>query len=325
MQRRLVLTSFLAAPALHAQEAALRIIVPFPPGGSYDVVARLIQAPLGARLRRSIVIENRGGAGGNLGAEAVARAAPDGNTVLLWGDGVLSNAALHRSLPWDPLRDFAPVAMVAVSPVVFAARPGSPSLPELIATGRRERRGYSFGTAGNGSPGHIAGALLGRMTGVEFQHIPYRGGAPALTDLMGGQLDLASNPLPAIIPFIQGGRLVALAVAGEHRMPQIPDVPTVGEFLPGFAVNCWFGVLAPAATPVDVITRLSAAIVKGIAGADAQERLAALGGEVVGGTPAPAIPVAIRVNCVSKRVVAAWVEWRHSPPARTVAWLSASE
>jgi tripartite-type tricarboxylate transporter receptor subunit TctC len=260
MQRRLILTSFLAAPALHAQEAALRIIVPFPPGGSYDVVARLIQAPLAARLRRNIVIENRGGAGGNLGAEAVARAAPDGNTVLLWGDGVLSNAALHRSLPWDPLRDFAPVAMVAVSPVVFAARPGSPSLAELIANGRRDRKGYSFGTAGNGSPGHIAGALLGRMTGVEFQHIPYRGGAPALTDLMAGQLDLASNPLPAIIPFIQGGRLVALAVAGESRMPQIPDVPTVGELLPGFAVNSWYGVLAPARTPAPAVATLAEAL-----------------------------------------------------------------
>jgi 3-oxoadipate enol-lactonase len=252
MQRRLLLSSIpaiLSAHPLLAQEvgAPLRIVVPFPPGGSYDVVARLIQAPLAARLRRGIVIENRGGAGGNLGAEAVARATPDGNTVLLWGDGVLSNAALYRSLPWDPLRDFAPVAMVADSPVVIAARAGSPSLAELIATGKRDRRGYTFGTAGNGSPGHIAGALLGRMTGVEFQHIPYRGGAPALTDLMGGQIDIASNPLPAIIPFIQGGQLVALAAAGERRMPQIPDTPTVGELLPGFAVNSWYGVLAPVA------------------------------------------------------------------------------
>jgi len=266
MQRRLLLTSLasgLAAKPLLAQEAAgpLRIVVPFPPGGSYDVVARLIQAPLAARLRRSIVIENRGGAGGNLGAEAVARAAPDGNTVLLWGDGVLSNAALYRTLPWDPLRDFAPVAMVADSPVVIAARTGSPSLAELIATGKREGRGYTFGTAGNGSPGHIAGALLGRLTGVEFQHIPYRGGAPALTDLMGGQIDLASNPLPAIMPFIQGGRLVALAVAGERRMPQIPETPTVGELLPGFAVNSWYGVLAPARTPPALVVALSEALV----------------------------------------------------------------
>lgn len=263
MQRRLLLAGLatsLAGPA-RAQEAPLRIIVPFPPGGSYDVVARMIQAPLAARLRRSIVIENRGGAGGNLGAEAVARAAPDGNTVLLWGDGVLSNAALYRTLPWDPLRDFLPVAMVADSPVVIAARRGSPSLADLIATGKRDRKSYTFGTAGNGSPGHIAGALLGRMTGVEFQHIPYRGGAPALTDLIGGQIDLASNPLPAVVPFIQGGQLVALAVAGERRMPQIPDTPTVGELLPGFAVNSWYGVLAPARTPPALVTALSEALI----------------------------------------------------------------
>jgi tripartite-type tricarboxylate transporter receptor subunit TctC len=266
MRRRLLLTTLagsLASGPLLAQETTgpLHLVVPFPPGGSYDVVARLIQAPLAARLRRGIVIENRGGAGGNLGAEAVARAAPDGNTVLLWGDGVLSNAALYRSLPWDPLRDFEPVAMVADSPVVLAARSGSPSLADLIAAGKRERRGYTFGTAGNGSPGHIAGALLGRMTGVEFQHIPYRGGAPALTDLIGGQIDLASNPLPAIIPFIQGGQLVALAVAGERRMPQIPETPTVGELLPGFAVNSWYGVLAPARTPPALVAALSEALI----------------------------------------------------------------
>lgn len=268
LRRNLLSTLALAPASAFAQptsETPLRVIVPFPPGGSYDVVARLLQAGLSARLRRGVVIENRGGAGGNLGAETVARAAPDGNTVLLWGDGVLSNAALHRRLPWDPLRDFAPVAMVAVSPVVLAARPGSPSLAELIATGRRERRGYSFGTAGNGSPGHIAGALLGRMTGVEFQHIPYRGGAPALTDLMGGQIDLASNPLPAILPFLQAGRLIALAVAGEQRMPQIPETPTVGEILPGFAVNSWYGVLAPARTPPAAITTLADALLATVA------------------------------------------------------------
>ncbi|UPY34922.1 tripartite tricarboxylate transporter substrate-binding protein [Sediminicoccus sp. KRV36] len=268
MLRRPLLAALASAPvAALAQtgEAPLRVIVPFPPGGSYDVVARMLQAGLAARLRRGVVIENRGGAGGNLGAEAVARAAPDGNTVLLWGDGVLSNAALHQRLSWDPLRDFAPVAMVAVSPVILAARPGSPSLAQLIEAGQREKRGYSFGTAGNGSPGHIAGALLGRLTGVEFQHIPYRGGAPALTDLMGGQIDLASNPLPAVLPFIQGGRLVALAVAGESRMPQIPDVPTVGELLAGFAVNSWYGVLAPARTPAASVTALAEALLATVA------------------------------------------------------------
>lgn len=268
MLRRPLLASLAVAPlSAFAQtgEAPLRVIVPFPPGGSYDVVARMLQAGLAARLRRGVVIENRGGAGGNLGAEAVARAAPDGNTVLLWGDGVLSNAALHQRLSWDPLRDFAPVAMVAVSPVILAARPGSPSLAQLIEVGRRENRGYSFGTAGNGSPGHIAGALLSRLTGVEFQHIPYRGGAPALTDLMGGQIDLASNPLPAVLPFIQGGRLVALAVAGESRMPQIPDVPTVGELQPGFAVNSWYGVLAPARTPAAAVNGLAEALLATVA------------------------------------------------------------
>lgn len=268
MLRRPLLASLALMPAAaraQTAEAPLRVIVPFPPGGSYDVVARMLQAGLSARLRRGVVIENRGGAGGNLGAEAVARAAPDGNTVLLWGDGVLSNAALHQRLSWDPLRDFAPVAMVAVSPVILAARPGSPPLAALIEAGQRERRGYSFGTAGNGSPGHIAGALLGRRTGVEFQHIPYRGGAPALTDLMGGQIDLASNPLPAVLPFIQAGRLVALAVAGESRMPQIPDVPTVGELLPGFAVNSWYGVLAPARTPPAAVTGLAEALLATVA------------------------------------------------------------
>lgn len=268
MDRRCLLGGLmagLAQPSAWAQAAPeaggapLRLVVPFPPGGSYDVVARLLQPGLASRLRRGVVIENRGGAGGNLGAEAVARAAPDGSTLLLWGDGVLSNAALHRSLPWDPLRDFAPVAMVAVSPVVLSARPGSPPLAGLIAAGLRERRGYSFGTAGNGSPGHIAGALLARLSGVEFQHIPYRGGAPALLDLLAGQIDLASNPLPATLPFLQAGRLAALAVAGDRRALQLPETPAVSELLPGFAVNSWYGVLAPARTPPATVAALAEA------------------------------------------------------------------
>ena len=252
----------LAAPALAqpaGETAPLRIIVPFPPGGSYDVVARILTPALSARLGRGVVVENRSGAAGNIGAEAVARAAPDGATVLLWGDGLLSNAALYRRLPWDPLRDFAPVGMVSASPIVLSARPGGPALDGLIEAGKGGRR-YTYGTAGNGSPGHIAGALLGSRTGVDFQHIPYRGGAPALTDLMAGQIDIASNPLPATLPFLQSGRLVALAVAGDRRASLLPDVPTVGESLPGFEVNSWYGVLAPARTPPAVAEALFLAL-----------------------------------------------------------------
>ena len=265
LSRRAVVASLpaaLAAPALAQTggDAPLRIIVPFPPGGSYDVVACLLQPALAERLRRPVVIENRGGAGGNVGAEAVARAAPDGATVLLWGDGILSNAALHGRLPWDPLRDFAPVGMVAVSPVVLAARPGTPPLTDLLREARRTRRPVTFGTAGNGSPGHVAGALLGRLTETEVQHVPYRGGAPALTDLLAGQLDLASNPPPGVLPFIRAGRLVALAVAGSERVSLVADVPTVGETVPGFAVNSWYGVLAPARTPAPVVAALPEAL-----------------------------------------------------------------
>jgi len=271
VNRRRILTAAAAAlpglarPAIaQAPDASpLRIVVPYPPGGSFSIIARVLVPALTARLRRSVVVENRGGAGGNIGTEAVARSVPDGSALLLWGDGLVSNPSLYRNLPWDGLRDFAPLAMISASTVILLGRPGAPSLAELAA-GAGGRR-LTYGTAGNGSPGHIAAALFARRTGARLEHVPYRGGGPMLTDLLGGQIDLSANPLPATLPFLQAGSMVALATASERRVPLLPEVPAVAEAVPGFALNIWYGVFAPVRTPPALAAALSEALLEAAA------------------------------------------------------------
>jgi tripartite-type tricarboxylate transporter receptor subunit TctC len=270
MHRRslLALAAVLPCPAIaqpRFPERPVRIVVPFPPGGSYDVVARLLARALQEAWPEGIVIDNRAGAGGNLGAEFVAKAPADGHTLLLWGDGLLINQALYPRRPWDALRDFAPVAKLAQSPQLLIASPDRrlDSLAALLATART--REVTYATAGIGTPGHLATELLRARTGARLVHVPYRGGAPAIADLLGGQVDLVCTGVPACLPFLADSRVLPLGVSSAQRFATLPAVPAMAETVPEVAVDTWYGLLAPAAIEPDVCIRITAKVMQALA------------------------------------------------------------
>ncbi len=238
----------------------VRIIVPFPPGGSNDIIARQLAEALREILGQPVLVENRAGAGGNVGADSVAKAAPDGLTLLLAAPGPLAiNEHLFRSIPFNPQRDFAPVALVATVPIVLMVTKGLAvqSVAELVAMAKREPGRLAFGSSGNGSTNHLAGELLKAQAGIDIVHVPYRGAAPAMTDLVGGQIQMMFDNMPAALPQVRGGQVRGLAVAGATRAEALPDLPTVAESgVPGFEAEAWFGLVAPAATPDAALTRL---------------------------------------------------------------------
>jgi len=262
LSRRLVVASAaaLCTGAAIGQEAfpqkAVRIVVPFPPGGSFDVIARQLAVKLGEAWKQPVVIDNRAGAGGNIGAQAVIAAPPDGYTLLFWGDGVLANPLLYPRPPFDAVKDLAGVALVATAPQVIVAsdKSGVASLQDVL----QSRRPLHYGTAGNGSPGHLAAELLKREGAAQLVHVPYRGGGPALTDLLGGQIQLVSTGLPACIGMIRSGRLKPLAVTSRSRTAILPNVPAVSEAIRGFELDTWFGFMAPKATPPRLLNQVSA-------------------------------------------------------------------
>ena len=268
----------------------IRMICPFAPGGGTDFVARIVGKELNDALGQPLVIENRGGAGGAIGTELAARATPDGYTLLLGSAGPLAiQPGLSARLPYDSLRDFAPVTLVSSMPYVLVVHPSVPvkSMQELLALARAKPGQLNFGSPGNGTTTHLATELLKMLAKIDVVHVPYKGVAPALTDLVGGQVQFMSGDLSSVLPQVKAGRLRALAVTGAQRSSFVPELPTIAESgVPGYAASGWFGVLAPAATPRGIITRLNAVIVKGIRGAEAHQRLAALGGDVVANTPA---------------------------------------
>jgi tripartite-type tricarboxylate transporter receptor subunit TctC len=276
----------LAAPA-RAQTAwpdrPLRIIVPFPPGGSNDIIARQLAEALREPLGQPVVVENRAGAGGNVGADAVAKAAPDGTTLLLTAPGPLAiNEHLFRTMPFAPARDFAPVALVASVPIVLMVAPALParSVAELVALAKREPGRVAFGSSGNGSTNHLAGELFKAMAGIEIVHVPYRGAAPAMTDLVAGQIQMMFDNMPAALPQVREGRVRGLAVAGTTRAAALPELPTVAESgLPGFEAEAWFGLVAPAATPPAARRRLEEAVVRVLADPALRARFAQGGAE----------------------------------------------
>lgn len=285
MHRRSLLGAAAAAlPAtLRAQGAwpdrPVRMVVPFPPGGPTDIVARLLAQRLGETLGQSVVIDNRGGAGGNVGAEFVAHAPPDGYTLLVATVGVLAiNPALYPRLGYDAATDLAPVALVAAAPVALTTHPALPvrSVADLLALART--RPLTFGSAGNGTPGHLAGAIFNRITGAGLEHVAYRGSGPAIQDLIAGQIPLMFDPVQSQLAHVRDGRVRALAVSNAARIPALPEVPTMEEAgVSGHRTTAWWTVVAPVATPGPVIARLSAAIA-GIAGAEAwKTHFAALG------------------------------------------------
>ena len=260
---------------------SIRLVVPFPAGGPTDIVARPLAQLLGEALGASVIIDNRGGAGGSVGADAVARAAPDGLTLLMATVGTHAiNPSLYKKLPYDPVRDFTAVALVAAAPVAIVVHPSLAvdSLAALVALARRTPGKLSYGTAGNGTPGHLTGVMFRGTTGIDIQHVPYKGSAPAVTDLLGGQIQMMFDPLQSVLPHIASGKLRALAVSGAARSGVLPQLPTVAESgYAGFESTAWWGVYAPANLPAPLLAQLAGEIEKIAHGAAMRERLGPLG------------------------------------------------
>ena len=269
-------------------DKAIRFVVPYPPGGGTDVIARIVQGRFQAALGQSIVIDNRGGAGGSVGTEVVAKAAPDGYTVLFTLSSHTINPAIYPKLSFDTVKDFEPIGTVASLPQILVAHPSAPysTVAELVAAAKARPGALSFASVGNGSPGHLAGELLKLKTGTEMQHIPYRGGGPAVTDVMGGQVPLLWVSIPAAAQFVKAGKLKALAVSTLKRSAAFPDVPTMVEAgIPDFEVDSWYAMFVPARTSKAVIERLNKALNEVVADPDIKTKLLAQGSEGVGGTP----------------------------------------
>ena len=260
----------------------VKIIVPYPAGGSNDIIARIVAQKLTERCGQTFLVENRGGAGGNIGAEAVAASEPDGSTLLLTAPPPLTiNASLYKNLPFDPPKSFAPVALIASVPIVLMVHPSFnvSNVAELIALARQKPGTLNFGSSGVGSTNHLAGELLKSMAGIDIVHIPYKGAAPAMNDLLAGTIPLMFDNMPAALPQIRGKLVNAIAVAGENRASALPDVPTVAETLPGFKVSAWFGLVAPKNTPEPAVKRLIRELDVILQMPDVRQRFSELGAE----------------------------------------------
>jgi tripartite-type tricarboxylate transporter receptor subunit TctC len=266
----------------------VRMIVPFAAGAVNDITARLIGHWLTERIGQQFLIENRPGGGGNIGIEAVVRAPADGYTLLVVGTTAAINATLFEKLNYNFIRDIAPVASILRVPHVMQVNPSVPvtTVPEFIAYAKVNPGKISMGSGGNGSPAHVIGEHFKTMVGINLLHVPYRGGAPALTDLMGGQIQVAFIDMAASIEYIRAGKLRALAVTTAMRSEALPDIPTIGEFVPGFEASQWVGLHAPKNTPSEIIDKLNAEINIGLADPKLRARFADLGGSVLAGSPA---------------------------------------
>jgi len=267
----------------------IRLVVPFPPGGATDILARDVAQKLTEAWGQSVIVDNRPGAGGNIGSELVAKSAPDGYTLEMGTVGTHAiNASLYAKMPYDHVKDFTPVILVAGVPNVLVVNPSVPanSVGELITYAKANPGKLNFASSGNGTSIHLSGELFKVMAGVQITHIPYKGSAPALQDLLAGQVQMMFDNLPPSLPQIKAGKLRALAVTSATRAPALPDVPTLAESgLPGFEASSWFGILGPAGTPAPIVTKLNAEIAKWLATPEAKEKLAKQGANAAGGTP----------------------------------------
>jgi tripartite-type tricarboxylate transporter receptor subunit TctC len=292
-RRRILLAAALAAAPLAAwaafPERPLRLVVPFPAGGAADLMARGLAQHLGEQLGQQVVIDNRGGAGGTVACEIVARAPADGYTLLFGTMGTQAiNPALYSKLRYDPLKDFAPIALTHITPRVLVVGPSvkARNVDELIALARAKAGQLTYGSAGNGSSSHLSGALFESLAGVDLVHVPYKGSAPLLTDLLAGRVDATFDSFTVYEEHIKSGRVRALAVTSRMRMAALPQVPTLAEAgLPGYEVSNWLGVLAPAGTSKEVVTALHAAVIRAMADAGMKRQLTALGIEPAASTP----------------------------------------
>ncbi len=286
-------SALLAAPLSWGQAyptKPIKLVAPSTPGDAPDVIARLVADKLSTALGQQVVVENRPGAGGVVGSDAVAKSAPDGYTLIMGNAGSHGiNAAVYSSLPYDIQRDFVPVSQVAVAPNVMVINPGVPAsnVAEFIAYAKSQPGKLSYASGGNGSSAHMSMELFKAMSGVDIQHVPYKGSSPALTDVVTGQCVVFIGNMPPTVPLIKAGKLKALAVTTKSRSALMPDLPTISEAgLPGFETVAWFGVLAPAGTPPEIVNKLSMEIGKIARSPEMREKLVAMGAEPVGGTPA---------------------------------------
>ncbi len=294
MKKVVAILLLLASSAALAQSGyptgTVRIISPYPAGGPASIVAQAIGEKLRETLGQPVIVENKPGAGGNLGTDVVAKAAPDGHTLLLGTNGPLViNVSLYKSLPFDPLKDFVPITQVASIPLVLLVHPSVPAntVQELIALAKAKPGQLGYASSGSGTGGHLSGALLASMASIDIQHIPYKGVAPATTDLLGGHVQMMFGGLLAALPHIKSGKAKALGVVTPKRATLAPDIPTIAESgLPGYEIVSWYGVLAPAGTPRAIISRLHADIIKILQMPDVRDRLYAKGGlEHIGSSP----------------------------------------
>jgi len=276
--------SAVAAQAQDYPNKSIRMIVPYPPGGGTDVVARILNEKLAPELGQPIVIDNKGGAGGSVGTELAAKAPPDGYTVLLTLSSHTINPKLFPKLGYDVERDFVPVSLAALIPQILVANPSVPAnnVAELVALLKANPGKFNYASVGIGSPGHIAGELFKLKTGVQMTHVPYKGGGPAVTDTIGGQVQLLFVSMPAALQFVKQGRLKPIAVTSAKRSASAPDVPTIVENGgPDVVVDSWYGMLVPAKTPSSVVAKLNASMAKVLAMPDVREKLFAQGAEAV--------------------------------------------
>ncbi len=293
-QRRDFCLSLLAWPAFPALAEAwpaktVTIVVPQAPGGTNDALGRILAQKLTERLGQSFVIDNRAGAGGNIGTAAAARASRDGYTLLLTISSTQAiNPVLYKSTGFDPVKDFDPIASVGVVPNVLVVHPTFPArdLKEFLSEVRRKAPPYQYASAGNGSLNHLLGEMLNRAAGLSMEHVPYKGVAPALTDVIGGQVPMAFASLPSCIAHVKAGKLRALAVSSARRSPALPQVPSLSEQVPGCVGDLWVGLFAVSGTPVAVVERLAAEVAVATASPDVVEKFGALGAEVLRGGPA---------------------------------------
>jgi tripartite-type tricarboxylate transporter receptor subunit TctC len=281
----------LAAPA-SAQVAypqkPIRLVAPFAPGGGTDILARLFGQKMGEVLGQQVIVDNRGGAGGTVGTDIAAKAPPDGYTLILVSASHAINPGLYQKLPYDSVNDFAPITQIATSPGILVVNPSLPvkSVKDLIALARAKPGQINYASAGSGTPPHLAGELFKVMAKIDMVHVPYKGNAPAFIDVIGGQVPLIFPTMPSAMPFIKSGKLRPIAVTSAKRSPAAPDIPTIAESgLPGYEATSWYGILAPARTPREIVAKLHEVLVSVIGSPDMKDKLAAQGLDPVGNTP----------------------------------------
>lgn len=284
----------LALCALNATAAAaypsqpIKWVVPFPPGGAMDTMARTLGAKLAASMKQAVVIENRPGAGGAIGSGMVAKAAPDGHTMMIVSIGHAVNPSIYPKLPYDAARDFAPVSLVGIVPNLLVANPSvkANNVKELVALAKAQPGKLTYASAGNGTTVHLAAELFNAMAGADIMHVPYKGSAPAVTDLMGGQVDVMFDSLSSAKPYVDSGKLKALAVTTAKRSSAFPNVPTVAESgIPHYELSGWYAVFVPGKTPKAIVDRLNTELVKALKDPDVRARFALIGAEPVGSSP----------------------------------------